>query len=203
MLSVGCPDFATSVAVDNQNRRRLGAPVKPMLASVFDGRRVTGWLASEKLDGWRAVWDGRVLRSRSGADLRAPAWWTADLPTVPLDGELWMGRGTLRDLQSALATGRWASVRFMVFDSPGPERLEERLERAEASVSGCRFAGFVEQERVAGLDDARVRYATVRAAGGEGLVLRRPGSPYEQKRSHAWLKVRPGEGAEALDSFDV
>jgi DNA ligase-1 len=53
-----------------------------------------GWLVSEKLDGVRAVWDGRqpALSQRTaggGAGLvhRRPA------RAEPLDGELWLGRG--------------------------------------------------------------------------------------------------------------
>jgi DNA ligase-1 len=47
-----------------------------------------GYLVSEKLDGVRAVWDGKVLRFRSGRVVAAPAWFTAKLPKESLDGEL-------------------------------------------------------------------------------------------------------------------
>lgn len=46
---------------------------------------------SEKLDGVRAVWDGRQLRFRSGRPVHAPPWFVAELPAQPLDGELWLG----------------------------------------------------------------------------------------------------------------
>ena len=46
-----------------------------------------GWWVSEKLDGVRASWDGKVLRFRSGRTLPAPAWFLAALPPVALDGE--------------------------------------------------------------------------------------------------------------------
>ena len=39
----------------------------PMLPQIYSGQvDVSGWLMSEKLDGVRAVWDGRRLRSRRG-----------------------------------------------------------------------------------------------------------------------------------------
>ena len=47
---------------------------------------------SEKLDGVRAYWDGKSLVSRLGNPFHAPDWFTAGLPDVPLDGELWIGR---------------------------------------------------------------------------------------------------------------
>lgn len=40
--------------------------------------------------------------------------------------------------------------------------------------------------------------AKVEAAGGEGLMLRKPGSAYEGCRSHALLKVKTFRDDEAL-----
>lgn len=54
-----------------------------------------GWIVSEKLNGCRAFWDGSQLWSRGGNVIPAPAWFTAGLPTSPLDGEVWAGRGQL------------------------------------------------------------------------------------------------------------
>ena len=61
-----------------------------------------GHLVSEKLDGVRALWDGRVLRFRSGGLIAAPAWFTARLPAEPLDGELWLGRGRFEALSGGV-----------------------------------------------------------------------------------------------------
>lgn len=49
----------------------------------------TGWWMSEKLDGIRAYWSGSTLYTRQGNTLVAPDYWKAELPNVPLDGELW------------------------------------------------------------------------------------------------------------------
>ncbi len=54
---------------------------------------VAHYWVSEKLDGVRAIWDGKTLRFRSGNPVPAPEWLTAALPQRPLDGELWLGRG--------------------------------------------------------------------------------------------------------------
>src|SRR5260370_746952 len=51
------------------------------------------WWVSEKLDGIRAYWDGEAFWSREGNQFYPPAWFTAQLPKTPLDGELWLGRG--------------------------------------------------------------------------------------------------------------
>ncbi|HOX99852.1 MAG TPA: DNA ligase, partial [Zoogloea sp.] len=52
-------------------------PVPPplLLAEVLHGDvDVSRYWVSEKLDGARAVWDGRSLRFRSGRPVHAPAW---------------------------------------------------------------------------------------------------------------------------------
>lgn len=51
-----------------------------------------GWLASEKMDGCRAYWDGRQFWTRGGNVIMAPAWFTRGLPASHLDGEIWAVR---------------------------------------------------------------------------------------------------------------
>lgn len=58
----------------------------------------SAYLVSEKLDGVRAIWDGKVLRFRSGNTVPAPTWFTDALPNSPLDGELWLARGQFEAL---------------------------------------------------------------------------------------------------------
>ena len=53
--------------------------------SEYKDQNVSGWLASEKLDGVRAYWDGR----RQGKKLNAPQCFTKNLPNFALDGELY------------------------------------------------------------------------------------------------------------------
>ena len=43
------------------------------------------YLISEKYDGVRAIWDGKMLRFRSGRTVNAPAWFVAKLPAQALD----------------------------------------------------------------------------------------------------------------------
>lgn len=71
-----------------------------MLADKWDDQDPTGWWMSEKLDGVRAWWTGKALLSRLGNAFQAPDWFTKDLPDVPLDGELWCGRGQFKEAVS-------------------------------------------------------------------------------------------------------
>ena len=61
--------------------------------SEYKGQNVGGWLASEKLDGVRAYWDGRNLLSRNGKIIATPGGWSAHFPPFALDGELYTARG--------------------------------------------------------------------------------------------------------------
>ena len=92
----------------------------------------TGYLLSEKLDGVRAYWRDGQFYSRLGNKFYAPAWFTASLPTVTLDGELWLARKKFQRTVSIVrrqdASDLWRELRFVVFDAPAyPGPFEERL----------------------------------------------------------------------------
>ncbi len=160
---------------------------------------------SEKLDGARAVWDGRSLRFRSGRPVHAPAWFLAGLPPEPLDGELWIARGRFEALSGIVRRLQprdedWRRVRFMVFEQPdGAGTFSERIERLRAIVvrAGVPWLQMVEQFRVADRAALQARLDEVVAGGGEGLMLHRADAPYLTGRSDALLKLKPLLDAEA------
>ena len=160
---------------------------------------------SEKLDGVRAVWDGKVLRFRSGRVIPAPAWFTEPLPAVPLDGELWTGHGRFDALSGLVrrakpADADWQPVRYMLFDLPGaPGDFSQRLARMTRIVAdlGVPWLQVIPQQRVAGRAELKVRFDAVLAGGGEGLMLHRADAPWVEGRSDALLKLTPFLDAEA------
>lgn len=166
---------------------------------------LTGWWLSEKLDGVRAWWDGEKLLSRLGNVFLAPDSWRAPLPSTPLDGELWIGRGLFQRTVSVVrradrAEEAWAEVRYLVFDAPAIEApFEERQERLREMVeeAGAPHVDLVGQRRCEGLDDLRAELDRIEAAGGEGLMLRQPGSAYEAGRSTTLFKVKSFRDDEA------
>jgi len=170
-----------------------------MLAAKYHERTdPTGFWVSEKLDGWRAFFDGHVLRTRTWREIHAPDSITALLPKgIALDGELWAGRGGFLTMQSLgpinrPSDPRWAGVRYMVFDCPSTEAipLEERLRLARGLAAGKQVE-FVKQTRLESAAQMWRLFAEVVKGGGEGLVIRRPGSFYEFGRSGDWQKVKP------------
>lgn len=162
-----------------------------------------GFLVSEKLDGVRAVWDGRELRFRSGLPVAAPAWFTAALPPTPLDGELWSARGAFESLVGIVRRARsaeWAAVRYAVFDEPGTDGpFQERAARlaARVQVAGAAHLVAVEQHTVPDRAALERRLAQVLRAGGEGLMLHRAQARWQPGRSADLLKLKPLADAEA------
>lgn len=178
-----------------------------LLANVYrDGLDPGQYLVSEKLDGVRAVWDGTTLRFRSGRPIQAPAWFIAGLPRQPLDGELWIGRGSFERLSGVVRReqpddAEWRQVRYMIFELPGAAgAFGERADamRQLAAQAGVPWLAAVEQERVADRRLLQARFDRVLAAGGEGLMLHRIEAPYETGRSDTLLKLKPWQDAEAV-----
>jgi DNA ligase-1 len=180
-----------------------GPPV--LLAEAWDNEaNLAGWWMSEKLDGVRAYWDGKQFLSRLGNIFLAPAWFLEGLPDVPLDGELWLGR---KAFQRTVSIARrqdmpdeWRELRYVIFDAPahGGE-FESRL-RFVDDVIGKRRAPFVqmlEHQPCKSADHLRAELARVEGLGGEGLMMRQPGSRYEAGRSSTLLKVKTFHDAEA------
>ena len=110
------------------------------------GLNPAGYLVSEKLDGVRALWDGSTLRFRSGRAIAAPAWFTAKLPAMALDGELWLGRGQFDALSGTVrraqpADAEWQQVKYMVFELPKADgSFSQRTAQSQALVKSASFA---------------------------------------------------------------
>lgn len=173
-----------------------------LLAKTWAGSDPTGWWLSEKLDGVRAVWDCCTLATRTGHPIHAPQWFLAGLPRrEPLDGELWIGRGQFQRTVGLVRSHRggegWRSIRFAAFDAPcAAGTFEERQAAMGTAVAGGP-AFVLPQRRCNGHADLMAELARVEQAGGEGVMLRQPGSAYERRRSGTLLKVKTFHDAEA------
>ncbi len=165
---------------------------------------LTGWWMSEKLDGVRAYWDGARFLSRLGNVYLAPDWFVEKLPQTPLDGELWGGRGNFQKTVSVVRRQDrgpgWREVSFVVFDAPAElapfETRQEHVLRVCAPGLAAHVAAHA-QVRCESLGHLREELRRVESLGGEGLMMRKPGSLYEVGRSHTLLKVKSFKDAEA------
>jgi bifunctional non-homologous end joining protein LigD len=163
--------------------------VEPMAATLTH-ERVAGpdWVFERKLDGIRllAFKQGPDVRLLSRNQLEQNAHYpsfvdaVARLPVseVILDGE---------------ATGVWGSERvagYHVFDVlwlEGRDVTTLPLEQRRQLLEGLPLAAPL--ERVARLDDAEP-WERARREGWEGVIAKRRGSVYEQRRSPHWLKMK-------------
>ena len=178
-----------------------------LLANVYrEGVDLDRYWVSEKLDGVRAYWDGERLLSRKGNPINAPPWFVEHYPRVPLDGELWMGRGAFERLSGAVRRqvpddALWRGIRFMVFDLPSsPGTFDRRLQRLREMFEtiASPYLALVEQFRVADRAELMETLDRVVADGGEGLMLHKGSSLYTAGRGDDLLKLKAHEDAEAV-----
>jgi DNA ligase-1 len=147
-----------------------------MLAHVFKPRKhqAAGAFISEKLEGMRAFWDGGVSRglkkndvpyanvdkderllseqiatglwTRLGNVIHAPDWWLDKLPRIPLDGELFIGRGQWQFLMSTVKDFEpnedWEQVKYYCFDMPSPDVIFANGNVAFSNTQEAYFHGI-------------------------------------------------------------
>ena len=181
-------------------------PMAPMLAKNWQlGVSPAAYLVSEKLDGVRALWDGRVLRFRSGRQIAAPDWFLAALPCTALDGELWLGRGQFDRLSGAVrrnvpVDAEWRDIKYMIFDLPaGAGPFAERLERLAGllSAQAVPWLQKIEQVQLPSAAVLQQRLQDVADLGGEGLMLHRADALWSAGRSDTLRKLKPMPDDEA------
>lgn len=182
------------------------APPTLLLAERYRGEAdVSRYWVSEKLDGVRAIWDGKNLRFRSGNVVPAPSWFLEALPSQPLDGELWLGRGSFDRLSAIVRRqtpddAEWRGVRYMIFELPNaPGNFTDRIEQIKGITTGSKL-GWLQAVPQFRVPDEAALQKTLRdivSKGGEGLMLHRDDAAYEIGRSSALLKLTPWLDAEA------
>lgn len=158
---------------------------------------------TEKFDGIRAFWNGKELLSKQGRKLDCPSWMTAELPkNVKLDGELWIGRGTLENVVTLLNSSgteeneMWKSVQYVIFDLPSSDKTYEERVDALRALELPSHAKIVETTRCKDNEHLIQHMQTIVADGGEGLMAVQPLSLYSQSRTDTMLKVKPNQETE-------
>lgn len=99
------------------------------------------------------------LWSRYGNPIIAPDWFLNELPSMPLDGELWAGRGNFQESRSIAGRDnpdeRWRDIQFVVYGSPSPANVFSKRKITGANIDldiqpGIIMA-FIEQRLEAGV----------------------------------------------------
>jgi len=218
----------------NQNKRITNSPNSyPIVPLVWDhtmaiqakkyknykGKiNIEGWLMSEKLDGYRALWDGEHLwtnaRTKNNKIIEAPEFFTRNLPPFAIDGELWIGVKTFSLMGVARMKKKvkgdkkydqyingWKKVRYMVFDSMANPRdpFDQRYTKVKQwfKAHPIKHVTVVDQVRIRSTEHMMTKFGSVLDKGGEGLMVRDPLAPYIPKRTKYILKVKPSFDEEA------
>ena len=196
---------AAETAVAPSVAASAAAPAVLLARNYDDSVDPRLYWVSEKLDGVRALWDGKTLHFRSGRTIHAPAWFTAGLPPHPLDGELWMGRQRFDQVSAAVRRdvprdAEWRKISYQVFEWPqGAGTFTERIGALRTSIAhtGTAWLKLRPQFRVTGRQELKARLKQVVRDGGEGLVLHRADARWRTGRSAVLLKLKPQPDAEA------
>jgi len=178
-----------------------------LLAKIYnDDIDINQYLISEKFDGVRAIWDGKQLITRQGNLIVTPAWFTADFPKTPLDGELWIKRGAF-DVVSGIVRkqtpvdAEWRQVSYLIFELPhGKGDFSMRYQTLKRTIGSAKLnhLKLVQQFKVSNKAQLKQKMVAVVKAGGEGLMLHRANALYQTGRSDVLLKLKPFLDAEAV-----
>jgi DNA ligase 1 len=177
----------------------------------------SGWWASEKWDGYRSIWTGEKFVSRTGKQFNVPSWFENIMPSgVVLDGEFYISRGQFENCgifrKKEPDSREWvkAKVKFMVFDVPMVQDVfEQRMKYLKRIVEKCCEDSllprgmrscpliFTKQIQVKSAEHLDVLFKKIVEKGGEGVMIRKPCSKYEGKRSKTLLKYKQFHDEEA------
>lgn len=172
--------------------------IEPTLAQTYKNQDITGWWASVKLDGVRAVWDGEKFYTRKGHVIHTPDWFTEGMPDVPLDGELYISCDNFDEISGLVrmtdprAFGEewdlmWSWVTYRVFDLYGGEgSFTSRYD----GVLGLIRPSHVKIVHQLPINDVDYMLNDAVSKGYEGIMLRDPTAPYHHKRTSTLLKYK-------------
>lgn len=183
--------------------------VQVQLAKVYEqpsANTISDYLVSEKYDGVRAIWTGEQLLTRNGNLIHAPDWFTAPLPDVWLDGELWTQPQDFSALSSIVRTetpndDRWRGVSYMVFDMPDAQLpFAQRYTNYSSLIKQLNIQHIkaVKQQRFHSNHALSQHLQALVKHGAEGLMLHLAAAHHQPGRSNALLKLKPYFDDEAV-----
>lgn len=167
-----------------------------MLVGNYQGQNVTGWVMSEKLDGVRGFWNGKILLTRQQQRLNSPTYFTQDFPPFAIDGELFSQRNHFAEISGivrAVEDKGWHQLKLYVFDVPNAEgNLFQRLQKLRDYLQQhpSPYIEIIEQIPIKDKAQMKQFLRQVEKKQGEGIVVRNPKAPYQAGRSNQILKVK-------------
>lgn len=145
------------------------------------------------MDGIRAFWNGIMLISKNGTEIKCPHWFIEQLPKdISLDCELWGGRGTFETLVGRLKSidVEWERIHLMVFDLPNSGEPYEMRMRNLSNLILPSHVQIVNVDRCKSSEDIGKYLAIIVDLGGEGMMANKSNSIYNPMRVESLLKVK-------------
>jgi DNA ligase-1 len=160
---------------------------------IYSEQNISGWMMSEKLDGIRAIWDGKHLYTKNGHLIHAPKYFTNGFPSFVLDGELWSKRGDFENIQSIVLdhtpSDKWKVLTYNIFEVPFAKGdFLTRLQQVKSYQS--RYLKVIKQIKCRSKKDLINFLNDIEQKGGEGVVIKNPKPDYFTGRSSQILKVK-------------
>lgn len=174
----------------------------PIDSSFKDSIQGNVWWMGEKYDGVRCCWNSKLhtMYSRNGRELFLEQKFTNLLPKLFIDGELWFGRGhfyfTYMLINQTIDLD-WSLFRMVSFDVPSKAHhvlpFEKRFTLLLSnSIYDHSFNVVVSRVLCTGALHLARGVENVLKHGGEGVILRKRGSKYENGRSQMLIKLKAG-----------
>ena len=197
----------------NNNKQKEKVVMDVTLASKANFEKIdySGWLASEKLDGFRALFFNGTFISRNDKEFVAPEWFTEQFKNINmvLDGELYLGKNEPFELHSKLKKKKpdddvWKKVTYHVFDyvpinNNIPFKKRYTILQSLKENNKKKQMKLVKQTVVK--NNAHVQKMLLDVVANkkcEGLILRNPDMLYEKGRTKNMVKVKSHHEAEAV-----
>lgn len=167
-------------------------------AKLFDySQNIDNWLMSEKLDGIRAFWDGKELKTRQGKKIYAPSWFTQNFPPFELDGELWSKRMDFENIQSIALSQKksdeWKNLSYNIFEAPYAKGdFIIRLKKVQQWFleHPNHYVKIIPQKLCKNVQELEEFLNEIIANQGEGVMLKNPNTLYKEGLSNSLLKVK-------------
>ncbi|MCJ1886991.1 DNA ligase D [Pseudomonas sp. LA21] len=200
---------ARKVRSEPAGRAELPERLSPQLATLVDAPPPGEWRYEIKIDGYRILarlQGGRVrLLTRNGHDwsARLPQLCQAlaklDVESAWLDGEILVmdeeGRPDFQRLQNAFEAELSEPIHYTLFDLlwlDGEDFRDKPLEQRREALQGLLRDNPSERLRYSEdfTDDPRSILDSACRLGLEGLIGKRAGSRYVERRSRDWIKLK-------------
>ena len=164
-----------------------------LLLKTYKNQNIDGWVMSEKLDGIRAYWNGKMLLSRGGHQIYAPKWFIKDYPPFEIDGELWTKRNDFENISSIvrdkIPSENWKDIKYYIFEVPNAKgNLYQRLEKVKKYEN--KYIRIIPQIKIKDKNHLDKFLKEIESKKGEGVVVRDGSVSYINKRTSKALKVK-------------